>query len=176
MSGSEEEVFEIGETIDDRDQEAQPLPGAMSPILGTPKGRRSERTVRVAGSLRAGGVGGNGAADVGRAVDDGAGASGGVSADVRTKAELYGEKAVEFYRALEAFNPLKRKVADLEHEIVVADDKVVALKDEIVVAKEKCVALKTELEEAVNKMQTMAPIVHDMQKELRDMTQMAGKD
>ncbi len=165
MSGSQEEVFEIGETIDDRDQEAQPLPGAMSPILWTPKGRGSERTVRVSGSLRAVGVGGNGAAGVGRAVDDGAGASGGVAADVLTPAKVYGKLAEDFFAKLQEFqefNPLKRKVNDLQNEIVSAQDKVVAL--------------KAELFETENEMQKMQPIVDDMQKKLRDMTQTAGKD
>ena len=176
MSGSDEDVVAIEETLDVRDQEAQPLPGDVSPILEARKGRGSERSSRVAGSLRAGGVGGYGAADVAPAVDDGAGASGGVAADVRPKKEVYGEKAAQFYGLLQEYNPLKRKVENLKDEIVVAEDKVVALKDEIVVAEEKCVTLKTELAEAVNKMQKMTPLVADMQKKLREMTQAAGKD
>jgi hypothetical protein len=103
MSVDEEEFLRIEETPEPEISEAQPL--SDSPLLPSLRGRGNRRSSPVTVLRRAGGVGGSARDDNPTAVGEGAAAAGGAAAVVPTPAQLYAEKAYEFYVALEKLNP-----------------------------------------------------------------------
>jgi hypothetical protein len=158
MSGDEDQVLRIEETPEY--PEAQDL--SDSPLLPRLRGRGSRRSSPVTVPRGAGGVGGSARDGNPAAVGKGAAASGGAAAVVPTPAQLYAEKAYEFFVALEKLNPLKRKAKELELDIV---DK-----------EKEIVELKAELSDTVNELQKIEPTVDTLQQNLRAMTQSAGRD